>query len=126
MNESKRGLRYQAFRAAELVSLAGASSTVVKSAVAIDELTARMEALRPNRTRYVVAPNGRDLDEFQPGTQEERSQVRRLHEVPLDAPVVGYCGTMAPHRYPPGPIFGPWLPGLLKKQFPGPCVPARA
>jgi hypothetical protein len=106
LGESTMGPRYRIFRAAELVSLVGAASTIVKSAGAVEQLASRTMIRRSDRSRYVVAPNGRSLEEFRPGTAEERSELRRLYDVPRDAPVLGYCGTLAPHRYPPASILG--------------------
>jgi hypothetical protein len=106
LDESTMGPRYRIFRAAELVSLVGAASTIVKSAVAVEELASRSMIRRSDRSRYVVAANGRSLEEFRPGTAEERSELRRLYDVLREAPVLGYCGTLAPHRYPPASILG--------------------
>ncbi len=106
LGDSTLGPRYRIFRAAELVSLAGAASTVVKSVGAIEELSSRTMTRRPGPGRYVVAPNGRSLEEFVPGTMEARAESRMRYDVPPDAPVLGYCGTMGPRRYPPASILG--------------------
>jgi glycosyltransferase involved in cell wall biosynthesis len=48
----------------------------------------------PEKMRRV--PNGVDLDRFRPPSGDERAAVRRRLGIPLDAPVLLYCGRFAP------------------------------
>jgi glycosyltransferase involved in cell wall biosynthesis len=43
-------------------------------------------------------PNPVDTDEFAPGSKGERSDLRSRFDVPLAAPVVLYCGRLAPEK----------------------------
>jgi glycosyltransferase involved in cell wall biosynthesis len=60
------------------------------------------EGFRPERLLWM--PNPVDTDEFAPGDDQERLRLREQFGIPPEAPVVLYCGRLAPEKALPSLI----------------------
>lgn len=94
---SRSGLRYRLFRRLERAAVRNADLCLTRTRRAAAILRDRS---RKSPDRFAVVINGKDASEFRPSDTTERSDVRRRLDVPLEAPLVIYAGSIGPQYEP--------------------------
>ncbi|WP_129793649.1 glycosyltransferase [Sphingosinicella sp. CPCC 101087] len=93
------GLTHRVLRDVEAQAARRAAAVLVRTSVARDIMIARAGA-GCDPARFFVVTNGRDPSIFAPLSPEERSIVRRSIDIPDEALLLGYAGSLGPqYRY---------------------------
>jgi glycosyltransferase involved in cell wall biosynthesis len=94
-NWSSSGAFYRVWREVEAQALRRAAAVLTRTEASREILLARAGPTVPAE-RIVVAPNGKDEQQFSPTTPEARVSTRRQRGVPEHAPWLVYVGSIGP------------------------------
>ncbi len=94
-----QGAMYRLFRDWEAQAVRSADAVITRSMRARTILQARAGAGAPANHIHVI-PNAKDDALFSPGTPDGRIAVRAALDIPDDAPLLAYAGSLGPQYHP--------------------------